>query len=144
MQPSQPLFVDELGRRAAGVSGKLSRWLKDRKLPVGADATAHTALQRLKVSGMQIVPNLHQALSVLSSDAAPALTLTAIDSCVEAMHALLGMLPTDPRAFSVVDDLMTLRDEVEGRFPDARRSLMAGAEDRADEMAGSGSHRFGR
>ncbi|HUL75592.1 MAG TPA: hypothetical protein VLT86_20935 [Vicinamibacterales bacterium] len=129
MQANQTVFVDALGRRAAEVSAKLSRWLKDRKLPANASAEAHTALQRLRVSGMQIVPNLHQALSVPSGESAAVLTLTAIDSSVEAMHTLLGALPTDPRAFSVVDDLMSLRDEVADRFPEARQAMLSAHDD---------------
>ena len=142
LESARPVFVDALGRRAAAVSAKLTWWLKDRKLPAEAEAAAHSALQRLRISGMQIVPNLHQALSVLSSQSGPALALTAIDTCVEALHTLLGVLPTDPRAFSILDDLMTLRDEVEARFPDARRSMAASHDDA--ELTASGAHRFGR
>jgi hypothetical protein len=57
------------------------------------------------------------------------------------MHLLMGALPTDTRAFSIVDDLMSLRDEVEARFPDARRQLNA-ADDATDSMAGTGAHRI--
>ena len=49
--------------------------------------------------------------------------MTALDVCFNSMHMLLGALPTDTKAFSIVDDLMSLRDEVDARFPDARARL---------------------
>ncbi len=142
MTPTDTVFVDPLSRRTADVSAKLSRWMKDRKIPVDAMAEAHDALQQLRLSAPQLVPNVHQAVTAFDGDASAMLALTDIDACVDAMHTLLGALPTDSRAFSVVDDLMSLRDDVEGRFPDARRKLTAIKED-TDEMAGTGAHRFG-
>lgn len=142
MTPRDTVFVDPLVRRTADVSAKLARWMKDRKLPVEAEPETHDALQQLRLSGPQIVPNVHQAVTAFDADSAAMLALTEIDACVDAMHTLLSALPTDTRAFSVVDDLMSLRDDVEGRFPDARRKLTAISED-MDEMAGTGAHRFG-
>src|SRR5215472_2042853 len=121
MTPADPILVDPLERRTAEVSAKLGRWLKDRKIPVDAAAEAHDALQQLLSCAPQIVPNVHQAVSAIEPDSPAMLALTALDDCVDSMHALLYALPTDTRAFSVVDDLMSLRDDVEGRFPEARR-----------------------
>jgi hypothetical protein len=56
------------------------------------------------------------------------------------MHMLLGALPTDTRAFSIVDDLKSQRDEVEHRFPEARARLNA-RDEAADDMAGVTSPR---
>ena len=122
MQPTDAIFVDSLERRAADISAKLSRWLKAVRIPVDAPASAHNALQDLRHAAPQVVPNVCQAVIAEGSDA-DALTLAALDSCIDALHTLIGVLPTDTRAFSVVDDLMGLRDEVEARFTDARRRL---------------------
>ena len=144
MTPAEAIFVDPFERQAANASAKLGRWVKECKVPVTADRGAHDALQRLRSLGPQVLPNLHQALSIKTPDAAAGLALVALDGCIEAMHALLGALPTDTRAFSVVDDLMSLRDLMEARFRTARRHLDAIAEDHTEAMAASGSHRFGR
>jgi hypothetical protein len=142
MTPTDTVFVDPLARRTAEVSAKLSRWLKDRKVPVDASPETHDALQQLRQFSPQLVPNVHQAVTAFDGESSSILALTDIDACVDAMHTLLSALPTDTRAFSVVDDLMSLRDDVEGRFPDARRKLTAISED-TDELAGTGAHRFG-
>ena len=117
--------MDPLARQALAVSAKLGRWMKNCKIPVTASSHVHDALQHLRAAGPQVVPNLHQALS-RPDDLAPAmLTLKALDVCFNSMHMLLGALPTDTKAFSIVDDLMSLRDEVDARFPDARARLDA-------------------
>ncbi len=122
MKPTDAIFVDSLERRAADISATLSRWLKAVRIPVDVPANAHNALQDLRNAAPQVVPNVCQAVIAEGSDA-DALTLAALDSCIDALHTLIGVLPTDTRAFSVVDDLMGLRDEVEARFTDARRRL---------------------
>jgi hypothetical protein len=122
MTAGDSLFVDPLTHQAVAVSAKLGRWVKNRKIPVTASS------QHLRTAGPQVVPNLHQALST-PDDLAPAiLALTALDVCFNSMHMLLGALPTDTKAFSIVDDLMSLRDEVDARFPDARARLDATAD----------------
>jgi hypothetical protein len=128
MTAGDSLFVDPLTHQAVAVSAKLGRWVKNRKIPVTASSHVHDALQHLRTAGPQVVPNLHQALST-PDDLAPAiLALTALDVCFNSMHMLLGALPTDTKAFSIVDDLMSLRDEVDARFPDARARLDATAD----------------
>ena len=99
MSAGDAVFVDPLGHQAAAVSAKLGRWTKDRKISVNASTKIHDALQHLRVSGPQIVPNVHQAVSRPDDGAAALLALTALDECFEAMHLLLGALPTDSRAF---------------------------------------------
>jgi len=141
MTPADAVFVDPLGRQAAAVSAKLARWMKDRKVAVNSSVYVHNALQHLRVSGPQVVPNIHHALSRPAEPHAGVLALTALDTCFNSMHLLLGALPTDTKAFSIVDDLMSLRDEVEARFPEARATMNA-MEDHPDSMAGTGSHRF--
>ena len=140
MTPADAVFVDPLGRQAASVSAKLTRWMKDRKVAVNSSTHVHNALQHLRVSGPQIVPNVHHALSRPNDPAAGVLALTALDTCFNSMHLLLGALPTDAKAFSIVDDLMSLRDDVEARFPEARARM--NSEDPTDTMAGTGPHRF--
>src|SRR5215471_6731896 len=140
MTPADAVFVDPLGRQAAAVSAKLARWMKDRKVAVNSSVYVHNALQHLRVSGPQVVPNIHHALSRPAEPHAGVLALTALDTCFNSMHLLLGALPTDTKAFSIVDDLMSLRDEVEARFPSARAQM--NAEDPTDTLAGTGPHRF--
>lgn len=125
MTAGDSLFVDPLTRQAVAVSAKLGRWVKDRKIPVTASSHVHDALQHLRVAGPQVVPNLHQALSTLDEIGPAMHALRALDVCFNSMHMLLGALPTDTKAFSIVDDLMSLRDEVEARFPEARARLNA-------------------
>jgi hypothetical protein len=117
--------------------------VKDRKVPADLPQDAHDAFQDVRNASSQISPNVHQALTAPSVDAA-VLALAALDTCIEAMHSLIGALPTDTRAFSVIDDLMGFRDDVEARFPEVRARLTAVSGDSADEMTGSGtgSHRF--
>jgi len=141
MNPGDTVFADPLGRQGMAVSAKLARWVKDRKIAVNASVHVHNALQHLRVSAPQIVPNLYHALSKPDDPSAGVLALTALDTCFNSMHLLLGALPTDTKAFSIVDDLMSLRDDVEARFPEARAQMNA-AEEAPDSMAGSGSHRF--
>jgi len=143
MPPTNSQFVDPLDRRAAEVSAKLGRWVKDRKVPADLPAGAHDAFQDVRNASSQISPNVHQAVVGPSADAA-VLALAALDASIEAMHTLIGALPTDTRAFSAIDDLMGFRDDVEARFPEARARLTAVSGDGADEMTGSGTgaHRF--
>ncbi len=136
-----PLFVDPLDRRAVEVSAKLGRWVKNTKIPMDLPVETLDAFQDLRNASSQIVPNIHHALTVSPGDAT-LLALAALDSCVDALHTLLGALPTDPKAFSVVDDLMSLRDEAEAAFPDARRRLTAVSEEHPNDLAGTGAHRF--
>lgn len=138
-----PLFVDPLDRRAVEVSAKLGRWLKNTKVSSELPLEALDAFQDLRNASSQVVPNIHHALTVSAGDA-ELLTLTALDSCVDALHTLLGALPTDTKAFSVADDLMSLRDEIEAAFPDARRRLTAVSEEHPSDLAGTGAHRFPR
>lgn len=143
MSPTNPVFVEPLDRRAAEVAVKLGRWVKDRKVPADLPQDAHDAFQEVRNASSQISPNVHQALTASSVDAA-VLALAALDACIEAMHTLIGALPTDTRAFSAIDDLMGFRDDVEARFPEVRARLTAVSGDGAGEMTGSGtgSHRF--
>jgi predicted metalloendopeptidase len=143
MKPTIAVFVDSLDRRAAEVSGKLGRWVKEHKVPADLPQDAHDAFQEVRNSSSQITPNVHQALTGPTGDAA-VLALAALDASIDAMHTLIGALPTDTRAFSAVDDLMSLRDDVEARFSEARQRLTAVSGHGADEMtgAGTGAHRF--
>ncbi len=143
MSPTNSVFVDPLDRRAAEVSAKLGRWVKDRKVPAELAQEAHDAFQDVRNASSQISPNVHQALTGPGADAA-VLALAALDASIDAMHTLIGALPTDTRAFSAIDDLMGFRDEVEARFPEARTRLTAVSGDGVDETTGTtaDAHRF--
>lgn len=122
--------TDPLLRLTTELAAKLNHWLGGLELPPEATPRHRAALQQLSAHSQQLERRMRRAVEDATTpwDAPefglPALrtasvdiVLLTLDSAIGALRTLLAAVKADHRAFSLVDDLVGLRDETATRFP---------------------------
>ena len=127
---SSSMRTDPLLRLTADLAAKLNAWLGHLELPATATPRHRAALQQLGAHAQQLERRMRRAVEDATAPwdapefglpamrtASVDIVLLTLDSAIGALRTLLAAVKADHRAFSLVDDLVGLRDETAGRFP---------------------------
>lgn len=122
--------TDPLLRLTAELAAKLNTWLGHLELPPTATPRHRAALQQLSAHAQQLERRMRRAVEEATTPwdapefglpavrtASVDIVLLTLDSAIGALRTLLAAAKADHRVFSLVDDLVGLRDETATRFP---------------------------
>jgi hypothetical protein len=134
LEARSSMRTDPLLRLTADLAAKLNVWLGQLDLPATASPRHRAALQQLGAHAQQLERRMRRAVEDATTPwdepefglpairtASVDIVLLTLDSAIGALRTLLAAVKADHRAFSLVDDLVGLRDETAARFPPASR-----------------------